>query len=218
LKTNGAGADPAWAAGGGSSTPWYWSPPAASMFTLSNAGGAGNMVLTDDTDVGLIIEPTTYAAGVLSNAFAFPTTNISSPTANYTLTGRFEGSTNNAFEYNGMGFVLYESSTNKMIQFWFQRTYSTNGSIAVGYWNSPTSYNSDQRVLTNTKHPWIRIVHSGGTYNFQISSCGKRWISILNPSDTAFLAGRADKVGIAMGCARNTDIYWQYTCQNYSLV
>jgi hypothetical protein len=48
LKTNGAGADPAWAAGGGSSTPWYWSPPAASMFTLVNGGGAGNMVLTDD--------------------------------------------------------------------------------------------------------------------------------------------------------------------------
>jgi hypothetical protein len=216
LKTNGAGADPAWAAAGGGSTPWYWSPPLASSFTLSNVGGAANMILTDDADCGLIIDPTTYAAGVLSNAFALRT--LASSTADWTMTGRFEGSPNCAFEYNGFGFALVESSTNKMIQFWFQRTYGNLGSIAVGYWNSGTSYNSDQRILNNTKHPWIRVVHAGGLYTFQISECGKRWITILAPADTAFLASRADKVGFAMGCARNTDIYWQYTCQNFSIV
>lgn len=199
----------------GSTNPWYWSPPGASAFTLSNGGGAANMVLTDDTDSGLIFEPTSFAAGgVLSHCFALQ--NLASPTADWTMTARLEGSPNGTFEYNGFGLCLYESSTNKFITHFF-RTYSSNPSIAVCYWNSATSFNSDQRTMTNTMYRWLRVVHTGGNYIFKISVSGKRWITILTVSDTAFLAGRADKVGFVMGSARATDIYWQYACQNYSV-
>jgi hypothetical protein len=215
LQTAGAGADPLWAAGGGGSTPWYWSPPTAASFTLSNGAGATNMILTDDTDCGLIIDPNTFAAG-LSHAFALRT--LASSTANWTMTARFEGSCNGEFEYNGFGLVLYESATNKFIEFDYQRTYGQVPSIAIDYWTAAGTFSSDQRILHATKHPWLRVVHAGGLYTFQISACGKRWITILAPADTAFLAGRADKVGFAMGCARATDIYWQYTCQNFSIV
>jgi hypothetical protein len=216
LSTNGAGADPSWIAPPSGSTPWYWSPPTAASFTLSNGGGATNMVLTDDTDCGLIIEPNTFAGpAVLSHAFALVT--LASSTANWTLTARFEGSCNGEFEYNGFGLCLYESGTGKFIEFDYQRTYGQLPSIAVDYWNSASSFNSDQRIMHSTKHPWLRVVHAGGNYTFQISACGKRWITILVAGDTAFLAGRADKVGFTMGCARATDIYWQYTCQNFSV-
>lgn len=215
LQTNGAGADPSWGTAG-SSAPWYWSPPTAASFTLSNAS-ASNMILTDNTDVGLIIDPgATWAAGALSHAFALRT--LASASAAWTMTARFEGSCNGEFEYNGFGLCLYESSTNKFIEFDYQRTYSQSPSIAVDYWNSGTSFSSDQRILHSTKHPWLRVVHDGTNYKFQLSSCGKSWFQILSVTNTAWLAGKADKVGFTMGCARNTDIYWQYTCQNFSIV
>jgi hypothetical protein len=216
LKTNGAGADPAWAAGGGSSTPWYWSPPAAASFTLSNGAGAGNMVLTDDTDCGLIIEPSTMG-GSLSHAFALQTL-AGGASSNWTMTARFEGSCNGEFEYNGFGLCLYESSTNKFIDFYYQRTYGQSASIAVCNWAAPGTFSSDQRILHSTKHPWLRVVHAGGNNTFQISACGKRWITIITLGDTAFLAGKADKVGLTMGCSTSANLYWQYTCQNYSVV
>jgi hypothetical protein len=202
--------------GGGSSTPWYWNPPAASAFTLSNGGGATNMVLTDDTDTGLIIEPNTFAGGgVLSHAFAL--INLASSTADWTMTIRFDGQPNGAFEYNGFGLCLYESSTNKFITH-IVRTYGNLQSHAVNYWNSASSFNSDQRVLNNTQYPWLRVVHTGGNYVFQISATGKRWITIITLGDTVWLAGRANKVGFVMGSSRSTDVYWQYVCQNFSIV
>lgn len=221
LSTNGAGADPAWIApSGGGGHPWFLSPPLASRFTLSNGGGATNMTLTDDTDVGLIFDPNTFAGASLSHAFALE--NVPGGAAsNFTLTARCEGSSNNEFEYNGFGLCLYESATDKFIAFYHMRDYGTpgSGSIAVDYWNSPSSFNSDQRLMRGVMQlHWRRVVHTGGNYLFQVSATGKRWITILTVADTAFLAGKADKVGFLMGSSRNTDIYWQFSCQNYSLV
>jgi hypothetical protein len=203
------------AGGGGSSTPWYWLPPTAATFTLSNGGGAANMVLTDDTDVGLILEPTTFAAAsALSHCFALQA--LASSTADWTLEIKFEGDVNGQFEYNGFGICLYETSTNKFI-FFGNRTFGSYRSTMVDYWASASSFNSDQRTMQGSPYKFLRVVHTGGNYKFYISAAGKRFFQILSVGDTAFLAGRADKVGFAMGSARNTDIHWQFAVQRYSL-
>jgi hypothetical protein len=203
------------AGGGGGSTPWYWLPPLASRFALSNGGGAANMVLTDDTDAGLILEPSTFAAAsALSHCFALEA--LASSAADWTLEVKFEGDVNGAYEYNGFAICLYESSTNKFILFG-NRTFGSYRSTMVDYWNSASSFNSDQRTMVGTPYKFLRVVHTGGTYKFYISAAGKRFFQILSVADTAFLAGRADKVGFAMGSARNTDIYWQFAVNRYSL-
>jgi hypothetical protein len=200
----------------GAATPWYWSPPLASAFTLSNGGGAGNMVLTDDTDAGLLIEPSTFP-GALSTAFALQT--LASSTADWTMTARFEGANDNEAEYNGFGLCLYESSTGKFVSFFFQRSYGNLGSIAVCNWTSASAFSSDQITLKGTKQAWQRVVHTGGNYLFQISAAGKRFRTILTLSDTAFLASRANKVGFMMGsniAAART--FLSFACQNFSIV
>jgi hypothetical protein len=198
------------------SIPWYWNPPKASLFTLSNGGGATNMVLTDDVNEGLIMEPGTFAsAGNLSNSFALIT--LASKTADWTMTGRFEGWPNCSFEYNGMGFCLYDSITGGFINHEYQRTYGNINSMSVDKWVNASSFSSTP-TSQGGQPRWIQVVHTGGNYIFKFSLTGKRWQTLYSESATAFLTNRADKVGFHMGCARNTGINWQYTCQNFSLV
>lgn len=55
LKTNGAGADPAWATASGGAGDWWkvFTPTAATFPTLFKLAGDTNPVMTDDTDLGL---------------------------------------------------------------------------------------------------------------------------------------------------------------------
>lgn len=200
----------------GGSIPWYWGPPAASSFTLSNGGGATNMVLTDDVVDGLVIEPATFAgSGALSHAFALRT--LANKNNDWTMTARFEGNANADFEYNGFGLCLFDSISSRFVAHYFQRTYTNTASHAVDNWTSASAFSSDVAV-SRGKYPWIRVVHTGGNYTYQFSVGGKRWFTLAQNTNTSWLTNKADKVGFVMGCSRNTNIFWQYSCQYFSLV
>lgn len=199
--------------GGGGGKPWYFNPPLASSFTLSNTG-CGDFTLSDDADVGMTVS-CPPSLGSLNTAYALQT----APTGSWTMTSHAEGGLK-AQEYIGFGLCLFETTTSKMISFFHMRIYGSSPSIAVDYWNSGSSFNSDQFAESNTglMFDWRRIIYDsvGLTYTFQVSSNGKVWFTVLVVSSTAWLTV-ADKIGFMGGSNVSTTLF-QFTVDNFSVV
>lgn len=217
VTAGGAGeANVAITGGGGGGQPWYFDPPHAADFTLSNPG-CGDMILTDTANSGLCVDCPPGFSGALQNALALE----ASPGAgvDWTLTFHAYGGLH-LTEYIGFGLVLYNSTTSQMITFYHTRTYGAAPSIAVCYWNSNTSFSSDQFTENGTGPfmDWRRVVYSAAanTYTFQVSTNGEKWSTVLTLTATAFMPV-ADMVGLVAG-ANNSAKFLQFTVDNYSVV
>jgi hypothetical protein len=204
--------------GSGSSaltTPWYWSPPLASSFTLSN-NGPGNLVLTNDTDVGLIIDPPSSPGftGGMFHAFAMQTL----PAGSWTATMRMEGSVQ-ATEYTGWGYVLRDTATSKFFTFG-QRHYGSTSYAMVNKWNNASTHVADSwiAVLAQEIWPWRRIVFDSATglLTFQISTNGKSFRSVFSENISVHLGSAPEEIGFFFGGNVNTSLY-QATIQRWTI-
>lgn len=193
LKTNGSGADPAWAAGGGGS--WWFLPPAAADFTLI---GTVTPTLTDDTDVGLIVN---FGAAATGDVYRGAVKTISSVTADWSVTIKVVPTTLES-NYAGVGILLYDTVSARVIHFRteFEGTAKQGESVVVNRGSYPSGFNSNplnvNYSLGQSLFLRVRHINSGSTYKYDVSSDGKSWIEVFSESDTAWLTNRANRVGI----------------------
>jgi len=182
--------------GGGSGGNWWagYIPAAASFPTLVHGGAAQDVTLTNDADVGLILNSGSLASG---ENVRFALQSAPASTADWTVTARITPNLWPA-NYNGVGLVLYESSSTKSVLsgFWFHGgalfrvRQQTNGAFTAETY-------AGQHVGTNQPF-WARIryVNASATYFFDVSSDGKAWSNATSVTKSALFTSAPDKVGL----------------------
>lgn len=198
----------------GGSQPWYFDPPAAADFTLSNSGSI-DITLVDDADLGLLFEcPMNGPA--LQTSFALQNT----PSGSWTATLRLDGEISPA-EYNGFGLCLLDSASDKFFTFGWRYYTSYGYSMMVNKWTNRTTFNADSYIGNNynvQQMPWRRIVYNSttGMLYFQISFTGKSWKEVFREYASTFLPN-FNKIGFFVGT--NISIpFVQGAIQHFSVV
>lgn len=183
--------------GGGSSAPWYFDPPLAADFTLANSG-VGDLVLADDSDVGLtMVAPTTFT-GSLNTACA----TVAVPAGDWTATMRMTGAPLGT-EYTGMGMIL-RNAAGASYMFGVRR-YGSGLSTMNNKWTSLSNFtaNFSQRDYNSLADmPWRRIIFDSttGLITFQLSQDGKTWTTDSTENKSVFFGGNdPTTVGIFAG-------------------
>lgn len=172
LKTNGAGADPAWASGGGGSTPWYWNPPALADFpTTVIEGGAISPSPADDADLGMRV-----VSGVNANDNLYALVQTP-PAVPFTITAHIATS---VFLQGILGIVLRASTTGLRTLFGLDAALGYGGLVirrATGVTFNATLQNQAVRNFAAQPGIWLRVVVTSLTnVSYQISGDGKTWI------------------------------------------
>jgi cytoskeletal protein CcmA (bactofilin family) len=206
LQTDGTG-NLTWAAGGGNSLPWYWDPPLASSFTLIS-DDATDLVLTDNSDVGLTVDAGTNAGGSLRMAYR----TLTDKTLSWTMVAHLHFfATNQNFVSLGLG--LRDSVSDRVIRFGVD----TNLGLAIIRDETLSSFDSisfSLPAVSGTILQWFRVQHVGGDLVFSMSNDGKTWRQVYSESATTWLTNRADQVGI-LGFGNDTS--GLITCDSFQL-
>ena len=190
--------DGTWAAppsGGGGGNWWAGHVPLAANFpTLVHGGTAQDLTLTDGSNVGLILNSVNIASG---ENVRFALQNAPASTADWTVTARITPNLWPA-NYNGIGLVLYESSSTKSVLAgsWFNggplfrvRRQTNGGFTADTY--------AAQHVGPNQPF-WVRIryVNASTTYFFDVSLDGEAWQNATSATKTTLFTSAPDEVGL----------------------
>jgi len=198
LRTNGAGADPTWAPGGGGSTPWYWAPPAAADFTLGSAD-ATLPILTDDADLGLNMNFGTLVTGNIRR-FAWKALPAAGA-ANWEVVVRLDIAQSNT-SGNMLGLMAYESATGRNLMWTYHAAASTSYIRA----DRSTALNANVTLILGLGQPsapmvpqWLKLSFNNttGIYSWSHSRDGKNWI-LINGNTVAkatVFTNVADRVG-----------------------
>jgi hypothetical protein len=197
LRGDGIWATPPGAGGsGGGGGNWWggYAPLAANFPTLVHGGAAQDVTLADDSNVGLTLDSGAFASGE-NVRFALQAAPAS--TADWKVTARI---TPNLWplNYNGIGLVLYESSSTKSVisGFWFNA-----GALFRVRRQTNSGFLSDTYAaqhLTGNEPFWVRIryVNSSATYFFDVSLDGKMWQSATSLTKSVLFTTAPDKVGL----------------------
>ena len=190
LKTNGAGADPAWAAGGGgggggsagvelqsAGTP----PPALASWTQQNFNAVTSAVdLTPGTDsavAGVRIKylPTVAVGNVNSvRALIRPLPGVRWRVSTFI---RFHGLNST---YNTYGLILREAATNKSVTYgWISEVTSFGRQLMTNdtTYSSATTMGSASKTFESDGF-WIRLSYDGTSTIVGISRDGYAWVQI----------------------------------------
>jgi hypothetical protein len=174
---------------GGSSTRWDFVPPAASHFTLASGDGT-NLTLSDDTDVGLVINNgATVATSIVRYAYVTP------PNGDWTVVARMWGDfSKGAGLYAGP--VAVESGTGKYYMVGLAAA-SQGTRLAVGTVAGTFSSNSDTGICINGI--WYRMKRNGSNMTVEISGDGKNWANIWDSKAlTTPFTSVPDRVGLGV--------------------
>lgn len=206
LKTNGPGADPSWAAGGGggSSNEAPRTLPRIANFTFNNGGLATTGITYSDKTYSMLLQRGTTAVGnhsVLEFNTA-PSTSAFTATARFGLySSRYSTAyqsclyLRNSTSGRLIVFGVYNVNTQPLIQGWS----GLNGGFATDIIVRPNLYGF------NNEFPWRQIVLTGGTtLDFQHSCDGEAWYSLGTTTLATYInaaGGTVDKVGV--GCWGN---------------
>ena len=192
--------------------PWYWSPPLASSFP--SLVGTVNLTLTDDPDVGLIINGGTPVSGNVTRAAL-----KSCPAAgtDFTAIARIsQGMVTQS--YMGIGLVLYESSSGKVAML-MDQVDTGAGLVEVNY-QTLTSYNTTPSNLNATSGlpTWFKIQRIGSTLYYYFSYEGKVWNLLMSAAQTAAFTTAPNYIGVGVfynysGAANAIGLcdYWSQT-------
>lgn len=195
--------------GGGGGAPWYFSPPSASQFTLIQ-GAATPLTLTDDTDVGLLVQSGTMTA---PDNLRLAVETLTNPTLDWELVAHFSNIVLEATNFAGVGVYIRDSVGGRVSSIVSANT----GTLQTNKWNSMTSFNSNYNTPT-IRYPvnWFRIRSVGAQLFLDISATGKSWMNLVTTTPTNFLANRADQVGFGLLSSRTT-FPIEFACDYYSL-
>jgi hypothetical protein len=182
LRGDGTWASPP--SGGGGGNWWAGHSPLSADFTLWHGATSGNVDLTlsNDGDVGLILDSVNVAAG---ENVRFAEKTAPSHSADFTITAHIIPNLypNN---YQIVGQTLRETSGNVSVIFGFAYI---GGPFMYVRSQTGTGYIAgraqEQRIASNAPY-WSRIhyVQSSDTYYFDFSLDGKAWVNIYNGTRT----------------------------------
>jgi hypothetical protein len=214
LKTNGPGADPAWAAGGGGGGGGYEvSPiiPLAANFTVLNGGAGTN--LTDKT-FGLWLDKLSTAVGTMTMAAS----NTAPPAGDFTLTARLKPTNPRIGTGYQEGLMLRNSTNGRVVYF---GNYNVGQQYLVQNWGSLLAFSGN--VIGPTSYyelaalPWKRITKVAGVLEFWVSADGDTWTTLGTTATVAsFLTaaggGTLDQVGFGNFTATSGTLCGYFTC------
>lgn len=195
LRGDGTWATPPSGGGGGGGNWWAGQVPTVAQFpTLVHGGAAYDVTLTNDSDVGLLLN-----SGPLSGSenTRFALHDAPASTADWTVTARI---TPNLWpdNHSGIGLVLYESSSTKSVLsgFWFNGgpQFLVRRQTSTAYL---TNVYADDHVNGNRPF-WTRIryVNASATYFFDVSIDGKLWQNATSVTKSTAFTSAPDKVGL----------------------
>jgi hypothetical protein len=188
LRTNGAAADPNWAAPAtGGSWPPLQSPLAATFTNFS--GDATNVTKADDVNVGLSLN---NGPSVNGNIHRITTKLLpSSGAADFEHIALVRHTRSNLGGSSGV--VLQEESTGKVLVFGVDI-----GTTVHAYRGTLTSLAAVLFTYTlSTRDLWTKITYDNATstYSLFTSSDGKNWIFEISSLATASFTTRATRIG-----------------------
>ncbi len=187
--------------GGGSSTPWYWNPPAASTFPIigRSSNESTDFTLTDDTDLGLLFTNPAFSGTGDRMRYAVQT----QASGDFIHTAHFAvASLNQNADYTAVGMCLRESGTGKIISFYSQKHDASGTYFGRDTWNSNGSSYAGSTVLIKMSPlhvPWLQVQRSGSTLTLRGSYTGKTWTDVISGAVNAFFTTNLDQIGFCIG-------------------
>ena len=179
---------------GGGGGGWDFNPPHAADFTLFNNCGS-DLVLTNDTDAGLLID---FGTPVTGDRSRLGLITLPNPTIPWTMIAKFSLTYPNYF-YNTMGLVCQNSSALNWLTWGFDdqgswRYLRLNNGGYGGY--TPNTNNS--RTV-----PWLKMSYDGTNINMYVSADGRNWLLVFQEALSAYLGAPPDKVGFGIDSNRS---------------
>lgn len=202
LKTQGTGANPTWGA------PWDFSPPTAASFSLAS-GDATNLTLTDDNDVGLMIDPGAPVSGEITR-FAYRT--LTTPANDWVMTAKIlpllvVGN------HSSVGIMARDSASGRHAALMLVH----GGTLDVNYRTLSTYSSAPLSWSTNYKMFWLQIEKSGSNLLYKVSPDGKNWETLLTASATAWMTSVPNQVGLFTHYNRTTGARARSTVPYFAL-
>lgn len=179
-------------------TPWGYAPPKAADFpTLL---GTVSLTLTNDDDVGLMVDCGQSISGDIQRIAV-----KSLPVGDWTVTAKIIDHLI-PYNYNGVGLIMRESSTGKIVLFGVE-----NNTYGSGQTVRKMRYSRLPGLSGFTLNPysdwstsgaqWYRLKSVGGLLTAWLSTDGKMWRQVYLESGGGSFTSGPDQIGI--GCSLN---------------
>lgn len=182
--------------GGGGGGAWYFSPPSAASFTLQS-GDATAIVLTDDTDVGLLVAGNTPVGGDVKR-MAYRT--LTTKTLDWSLVVRMNWQ-QLPDNFGSLGIQFRDSVGGRIYCYGFrngdamQVNRSGFSGLAGGFIGEA---NVSYRGFIN----WLRVDRVGANLIYYVSADGKLWHTYRTETVAGFFANNPDQIGFGVNYNR----------------
>jgi hypothetical protein len=193
LKTNGAGNDPAWAAGGGGGSAFEITPttPHVADFTFQNQGTASDA----DGTFGVTVTAPNTSSNIRFLKYTAGVSSFSSFTIRcrgWAIEPFYDGGYSNCL-------ILRNSGSGKIVIF---GNYQRDSQILAQNWTNYTTFSGNIygpfSVDMTATLQWRRIRVTGGNIIFEVSPDGENWGTFYNSVSVASFIGSIDEVGIGV--------------------
>jgi hypothetical protein len=176
--------------------PWWFNPPLASTFTLSNFGGT-DVALTDDSDVGLIFD--SVNAGSTGQHFRVAHRVLTDPTGDWDLQIGFDLTMQGGTD---MGFGISMKTSDGA---WHESFLRGNENLLGVRRNSSAAFAAQTYIVSggateNSPVRWMRLRKVGTTLEPMISPNGKLWIPVTSApiAVSSYTVNNPTEVGIGV--------------------
>jgi hypothetical protein len=179
-----------------------FAPPDASIFTVIDGPGGITPTITNIADVGLV-----YSVPITSDPTYFPGVYRAVPTStSWTLTVRAKYSTLIG-NYPEFGVWLKDSSGQMLGEI---VEYDGGPNLVIKRNNSNASYGSNPYVHALNEVPtWFRVSYDGTNIKFYVSWDGQNWLYAWTETNTTFLNGTLQLVGVGGTSAITDTSFWK---------
>lgn len=198
---------------GGGGTAWDFQPPLASSMTLFS-GDSNSLTLTDDPNVGLILNGGPLVGG--TDTLRIACRAITTPSANWSMTIKAKFIVSSDHYSNILPVVLYDSVGGKVKSLGI--TWS-NYSLVIIFWNGLLGYNSTPFSVNYSAIPeWFQVVNIAGTLSYNISPDGKTWLNLGSEPTNNWLGNMPNWIGFGIDSNRTTGLPLNYSVPYFKLV
>jgi hypothetical protein len=210
VLTVGADLTPDWEPPVGGGGVWDVSTPPAASFTLQSGDGT-QLILTDDTDVGLTVNTGAPAAGQIGRiAVRALSDKTKAWRARAKILSNVPGIGN-----CGVGLYLKDSISGRLTSFDVIRE---TGIMGIFNWASLASFSSSPASFSALRPIyWVEAESDGTNLTFRYSESGKIWVDLLTVGLSSFLTNKPDLIGFGSNTNRTTGARNQMTV-NYLVV
>lgn len=195
---------------GGSSGPWWLSPPTAASMSLA---GTVNPTLTDDASAGLLVDGGAAASGNVQR-IAYRT--LATPSGDFDMKVRVEGIIPSDNFSNLLPLLLMDSVSGKI------QAYCISGDATMQVINFPglTGFTAGVFSMVNRFNVpnWYRVTKVGSAINYYISNDGEQWSGpVFTTATGTFLGTNPNRVGFGVSYNRAAGINNQMVVEYFSL-